>query len=166
MNNSENAPRGRRQTKLKAYDYNQNGAYHVIVCTKDRKPLLWQSTVGAHIARPNGKPALSEYGRIVKNAIDEISQHYAGVSVDCCAIMPDHVHILLMVEREIGRAMRAPTVQSMIGQMKGAVTKRIGVSIWQKLQYDHVIRGENDLAKTREYINNNALQWEGQDING
>ena len=166
MNNGENTLRRRRQTKLRAYDYSQNGAYHVIVCTKDRKPILWQSTVGARIARPNGKPVLSEYGRIVKNAIDGMPRHYAGVSVDCYAIMPDHIHILLMVEREGGRAMRAPTVQSMIGQMKGAVTKRIGVSIWQKLQYDHVIRGEEDLAKTREYIINNALQWEGQNING
>ncbi len=32
-------------------------------------------------------------------------------------------------------------------------------TIWQKSFYDHVIRGENDLQRIREYITNNLLKW-------
>lgn len=30
----------RRNNRLAEYDYAQNGAYFVTICTKDRKPLL------------------------------------------------------------------------------------------------------------------------------
>ena len=30
----------RRQNRLSAYDYSQNGAYFIIICTKERKCIL------------------------------------------------------------------------------------------------------------------------------
>ena len=35
-----------------------------------------------------------------------------------------------------------------------------GVPIWQRNYYEHVVRGENELNRIREYIANNPLQWE------
>jgi len=35
-----------------------------------------------------------------------------------------------------------------------------GVSLWQRNYYEHVVRGENELNRIREYIANNPLQWE------
>jgi putative transposase len=54
-----------------------------------------------------------------------------------------------------------------VGGFKSAITKRInetratlGVPVWQRNYYEHVIRGENELSRIREYIANNPLQWE------
>jgi REP element-mobilizing transposase RayT len=38
-------------------------------------------------------------------------------------------------------------------------------TIWQKSFYDHVIRDEKDLNRVREYIFNNPLNWEIDDLN-
>ena len=36
----------------------------------------------------------------------------------------------------------------------------MGVPVWQRNYYDHIIRDENELIRIREYIINNPLQWE------
>ena len=47
-------------------------------------------------------------------------------------LMGNHVHLLLTIHTdEDGRPMVAPTVDRVIQQMKGYVTKRIGFSVWQ-----------------------------------
>ena len=54
--------------------------------------------------------------------------------------------------------MPAPTVSTVIQQMKGYVTKLIGFTVWQKLFYDHIIRNENDYREIWEYIENNPIK--------
>ena len=73
--------------------------------------------------------------------------------------MPNHIHLLLQIHGgENGRAMPAPTVSTVIQQMKGYVTKQIGFTVWQKLFYDHIIRNENDYREIWEYIENNPIK--------
>ena len=113
-----------------------------------------------HIARPQ-KPALSRYGRLVDEAIREIPLHYPAVSVDHYVVMPNHIHLLLQIHTDAdGRPMVAPTVSRVVQQLKGAITKRIGYSVWQKLFHDYVIRGEKDYWKIWQYIENNPAKWE------
>ena len=33
----------RKQVRLKDYDYSGSGYYFITICTKDRKPLFWES---------------------------------------------------------------------------------------------------------------------------
>ena len=56
--------------------------------------------------------------------------------------------------------MRTPTVSTIMCQMKGAVTKKIGFSMWQKLFHDHIIRNEEEYLKIWRYIENNPMNWE------
>lgn len=56
--------------------------------------------------------------------------------------------------------MRAPTIGAIINQMKGAVTKQIGFSIWQKLFHDHIVRNRREYQEIWEYIHTNPLKWE------
>ena len=56
--------------------------------------------------------------------------------------------------------MLAPTISTIVQQLKGIVTKQIGFSIWQKLFHDHIIRGAQDYQKIWEYIENNPILWE------
>ena len=44
---------------------------------------------------------LSEYGLIVEKFISQIEKHYAGVFVDKYVIMPNHVHMIIVVRRDI-----------------------------------------------------------------
>jgi len=43
--------------------------------------------------------------------------------------------------------------------MKGVISKRIGVSVWQKGFYDHVIRGERDYQEIWNFIEGNPYSW-------
>ena len=148
----------RKNIRLKGYDYSQSGAYFITFCVKDRHNLLWENDAGAgmHIVRPQ----LSDAGRVVDTAINNIHKKYESVCVDKYVIMPNHIHIILFLQGDSGRAMRAPTVSTIINQMKGYVTKKIGFSIWQKLFYDHVIRNEVEYQKIWDYIDTNPLKWQ------
>ena len=147
----------RKQIRLNDYDYSQNGYYFITVCTRDRQPLFWES-VGADSIRPN----LSEYGKIVNTAINAIPSHYQNMKIDEYVIMPDHIHLILVISNNEnnGRIISAPakTIMTVIGQMKRWVSKEIGIPIWQKSYYEHVIRDENDYITKAEYILNNALK--------
>ncbi|MBQ8538153.1 MAG: hypothetical protein IJ433_00715 [Ruminococcus sp.] len=149
----------RKPTRLNGYDYSNAGVYFVTVCTKDKKPLLWNN-VGASIARPQSAN-LSVYGKIVDDAIRQIPIHYPDVNIDNYVVMPNHIHLLLSIEGNIdGRPVVAPTISRVIQQMKGYVSKQIGYSIWQKLFIEHIIRNERDYIEHYTYIDNNPIKWE------
>ena len=148
----------RKKNRLLEYDYSQNGAYFITICTENRKCLL-SRIVGATIGRPS-QSDLTSNGKIVEQAIYQISNHYKMVKVEKYVIMPNHVHLLLMINQTSGRPMVAPTISTVIQQMKGYVTKKIGRNIWQKSFHDHVIRGERDYLMIWEYIDTNPAKWE------
>ena len=152
----------RKPNRLKNYDYSQNGAYFITICTKDRKPILSvienaDETVEASIARPP-KIQLTDVGLIVDKAINGISIHYQNVFIDNYVIMPNHVHLIIRIDNN-GRAMLAPTISRIIQQFKGYITKQIGESIWQKLYYDHIIRDNIDYQNIWQYIDENPTKW-------
>lgn len=147
----------RKNIRLKDYDYSQNGYYFVTICTHEKKCVLWGPNVGA----PIGRPELSEIGNIIENAIKNIPAIYKNVLIDNYVIMPNHIHMIIVLQdSEGGRAMHAPTISTIINQFKGYVTKQIGQSIWQKSFHDHIIRNDKEYHEIYEYIENNPLKWE------
>lgn len=147
----------RKNIRVNQYDYSQNGSYFITICTKERKNYFW--TVGTTSGRPTNGYELSGYGIIAEKAILNISSCYPDVAVDKYVIMPDHLHLLISIQSDNGRAMRAPTISTIIGQMKGYVSKQIGETIWQKRFFDHIIRNEQDYNETWRYIENNPLKY-------
>lgn len=153
----------RKNVRLKKYDYSSAGVYFITICTKDRKALFWD-IVGATSGRPK-KYELSEYGKLVDNAIHKIEQHYSNIKIDKYVIMPNHIHLLLSINGDIyGRPMVSPTVSRIINQMKGYVSKQAGYSIWQKSFIDHIIRNERDYIEHYTYIENNPVRWEDDEL--
>lgn len=149
----------RKPNRLKGYDYASNGGYFITICTKNRRNLFW-ADVGAAISRPESVPALSPYGRIVDRAIQLVSCHYPQIEVNKYSIMPNHVHLILLLQEENGgRLIAAPTIPRVIGQMKRVVSKEIDVSIWQKSYHDRIIRDEAEYLKIWNYIDTNPLKW-------
>ena len=157
----------RKKLRLQNYDYSGNGAYFITICTRNRQPLLWKEEhVGAAIGRPqNPADCLSACGKTVDAAIQEIPGHYPGVCVEKYVVMPNHVHMLLQIGADdAGRALRAPTISTLINQLKGAASKRCGESIWQKSYYDHIIRDEQDYLAVWKYIDENPLKWQEDEL--
>ncbi len=74
----------RRSIRLRGYDYAQPGWYFVTICVQDRRPLF-----GTLV---NGRMALTEAGRMVRDVWNEIPAHYPGVGADAFVVMPDHFH--------------------------------------------------------------------------
>ncbi|MBQ7334247.1 MAG: transposase [Clostridia bacterium] len=158
MDNEKTLPK-RKDIRLKNYDYSSSGVYFLTICTSERRNYFW-ANVGATIGRPQDI-ALSEYGNIVDKAINNIPYVYPALDVDHYVIMPDHIHLLLIVcADECGRPMVAPTMSRVVQQLKGYITKRIGHSIWQKLFIDHVIRNREDYEEHVKYIYDNPIRWQ------
>ncbi len=148
----------RKETRLKNYDYSSCGGYFLTICTQERRNYFW-SDVGATIGRPRDVE-LSPYGKLVEEAINKISEIYPSIKVDRYVIMPDHIHLLLIIcADESGRPMVAPTMSRVVQQMKGYATKRIGKSIWQKSFADHIIRNREDYEEHVKYIHENPIRW-------
>ncbi len=148
----------RKPNRLPDFDYNTPGAYFITLCTKNHRCFFWD-TVGASIARPQ-PPGLSAWGRIADRAIGEIPVRYPAISVDHYAVMPNHIHLLLQIRTDAdGRPMVAPTISTVVQQLKGTITKQIGQPVWQKLFHDHVIRNQQDYDNIWQYIDNNPAKW-------
>jgi len=145
----------RKNTRLKDYDYSGAGYYFITICSKDKQKTFWNASVGARIARPQ----LSDIGMVVEKAIEHIPHKYSSIKIDKYVIMPNHIHMIFIIDNAHGRAMRAPTISTVINQMKGYVSKQIGHSIWQKLFHDHIIRDEEDYLKIWQYIDDNPQKW-------
>ncbi len=61
----------------------------------------------------------------------------------------------------------SPTLGQVVAYFKYQSTKSInqhrdtpGTRIWQRNYYDHVIRDDRDLQRIRQYITDNPMQWE------
>ena len=160
----------RKRNRLDNYDYSSCGAYFLTICTANRENYFWDA-VGAVIGRPQiiehpQDVILSPCGKIVEIAINNISLMYPALSVEHYVIMPDHIHLLLIIcSDENGRPMTAPTISWVVNQLKGNVTKRIGRSIWQKSFYDHIIRNKKDYDKHVKYIYENPMNWQFDNCN-
>ncbi len=148
----------RKDIRLKNYDYSSSGGYFLTICTSERRNYFWEN-VGATIGRPQDI-VLSRYGNVVDEAIKNIPSIYPAIDINCYVIMPDHIHLLLIIRAdEYGRPMIVPTMSRVVQQLKGYITKRIGCSIWQKLFIDHVIRNREDYEKHVKYIYENPMRW-------
>ena len=148
----------RKKNRLKYYDYSMNGAYFITICTDERKCIL-SSIVGATLGRP-AYAQLTEWGRYTEEAILRIPRCYPDVRVEKYVIMPNHIHLLLMIDTLHGRPRVAPTVSQIIQQTKGLATKMIGRQIFQKSFHDHIIRDDAHYQLIWNYIDTNPARWE------
>lgn len=152
----------RKSNRLKQFDYSQNGAYFITICTHNRKEIL------SHINVGDGSPVpkLTIYGDIVLRLINEISNKYPNVIVDKYVIMPNHIHIIFAIINNSGTGDPSPAISNVVAWLKYTSTKEInsftksaGTRIFQRSYYDHIIRNEADYLNIWQYIENNPLKW-------
>jgi len=155
-------------TRLPDYDYSQEGAYYITICTKNHEQLF---------GRVSGdKVELSQIGRFALNCWKTIPDHFPNVYIDFVIIMPNHIHGILFINNvsptqetlcatslHSGISPKSGTISTIIRSFKSAVTflcnKNNLVFAWQPRFYEHIIRNETELFRVREYIMNNPLKW-------
>ena len=151
----------RKYIRLKGYDYSKAGYYFITICVKNRENILGE-VVGddAHIV-PFVR--LSEYGRIVRKHILNISCSYSDVYVDKYIVMPNHIHMILILQNNSGTMWASsPTtarIPSIIRSLKTLVTKECEFSLWQRSYHDHIIRDEAEYQRILKYIDENPKRW-------
>lgn len=105
----------RKRNRLKGYDYGQNGGYFLTLCTYKRKKMLSRIVVGEGFPLPNEDnvfPAkLTVYGQIVDKYIKLLIERYPEIKIDKYVIMPNHIHILAVVDKgSFGTGDPSPTI--------------------------------------------------------
>ena len=156
----------RKPTRLREYDYSENGAYFVTICTKNRENILSEITVGTGVL-DCPQSILSSYGEVANKHLINMSDFYDTIKIDKYIIMPNHIHILIQIseEEKLNGSSGTPTptnssIPQFISTFKRFCNKEYGINIWQRSFHDHIIRGEEDYKKIWEYIDTNILKWE------
>ncbi len=170
---------GRRSLRLPHYDYRQEGAYFITVCTHSRQPLFGSIRCD--------KMYLNEAGRIAANCWAAIPSHYPNGQIDTFVVMPNHIHGIIFItndHRTVGANNHSPlrhdetpsqndrprfhspsrTIGAIVRGFKIGVTKWFRENtdvhpVWQRNYYEHVIRNDTALHEIRQYILNNPAKW-------
>ena len=166
----------RKSMRLKDFDYASEGEYFITIVTHERKALFGEIK--------DGKMILNEYGRIVEFAWNGLVKHNLNIELDEFVTMPNHVHGIIAI---VGAGPRpasmmnnydraglepAPTVRlpEIVRQFKTFSAKRInelrgsvGIVVWQRGYYDHIIRSEKDYEAICNYIADNPQNWENDE---
>lgn len=79
----------RRSIRLQGYDYARAGAYFVTIVTQARACLFGEVV--------DGTMRLNHAGRMVETVWDELPLFYPGVDIDAFAIMPNHIHGIIVL---------------------------------------------------------------------
>ena len=156
----------RKQNRLAEFDYGQEGAYFVTLCTQNRVRLFqMELPVGNGLCAVPNTDAVGN--SIIHRWLKETERKFPNVTIDKYVIMPDHLHLIVMIkERHAGRSLpdvmrffKTMTTNEYIrGVRDGTLTPFYG-KLWQKSYYDHVIRNQQDYNEIWQYIENNPAKW-------
>jgi len=147
---SKNLPQ-RKNIRLKYYDYTLEGYYFITICTKNKECILSKIQCrGEHCSS-----VLLYEGKIIDKYINKIIEVYPNIFIDEYVIMPNHIHIILVINKKGNNS-----ISKIIQQFKGMVSKELKYSIWQKLFHEHIIRNQKEYLMIKQYIINNPYNWE------
>jgi len=167
--------RGRRRSiRLRGHDYTRPGAYFLTIVTRGRACLFGEVTEREMRLNRVGEIVQEEWLRCA------VLRPHVALRDEEVVIMPNHIHAIIWIEPEnVGARRRsAPTTEGfgapavgsvpiIVRAFKSATTRRIntqhgipGSTVWQRNYYEHVIRGDDRLARIRQYIIDNPPQFD------
>ena len=79
-----------KSIRLKNWDYRNNGAYFITICTQNRRHFFGEII--------DKKMELNEIGLLANNFWAEIPNHFSFVELGNFQIMPNHMHGILIVD--------------------------------------------------------------------
>ena len=157
----------RTSNRLKEHDYSQPGHYLVTICTRHNVHMLGDIR--------NDKVVLNKYGNVIESWLKRIPSKYEDVIIDSYSLMPNHIHVIISIERKVGGSggevtsplpEKLPTLGAIVAYFKYQTTKEInekfgtpGEPIWHRNYFDHVIKDSVELAEIRKWIEENPKNW-------
>ncbi len=167
-------------TRLKGWDYRSPGWYFVTVCVDKKRCVFGEIK--------QGDMRLSALGAAAHSQMETLPSHYSNVLVDWFVVMPNHLHAIIVIE---GRHRYSPPVgimpaSSTAGEGSGppksgslsAIVRsyKAGVSkwahkhgfagfAWQERFHDHILRTNDAVNRTRDYIRDNPVNWTNDELN-
>ncbi len=79
----------RRSIRLRGYDYSQQGAYFITICTHQR----W--CIFGHVE--NKEMVLNEYGQVAYREWEKLPERWPQVALGAFQIMPNHIHGIIII---------------------------------------------------------------------
>ncbi|GAA4080807.1 transposase [Flavobacterium cheonanense] len=171
--------------RLQTWDYSNNGAYFITICTQNREHFFGNIQ--------NGIMQLSEIGKLAEQYWFEIPNHFPFIELGNFVIMPNHVHGILIINKIDNPTLSSTesvetrhclvstinlnttigssrfqnqgknTISSIVGSYKSIVTKmsrQIHPDFaWQSRFHDHIIRNSKSFDIIQNYIFENPLNW-------
>ena len=175
----------RRSTRLRGYDYGQTGGYFVTICVQDQKCLFGKIIDGQMQLNDIGKIVIECWNRIPQHFFSAeldvyvvMPNHLHGIillntkrSTSACPSFysqPNrHGEVPSPVSPNRRTKIPSPTLGQVVAYFKYQSTKCInqlrdmpGTRVWQRNYYDHVLRDDIDLQRIRQYITDNPMQWQ------
>ena len=160
----------RRAIRLPGYDYAQAGAYFVTICTQDRRCLFGDVA--------DGHMHLNDAGRMIERWWQELQNKFPKIDTDEFVVMPNHIHGIVMIVGadlrvrpkpsgthtgaplpEIVQWFKTMTTNEYIRRVKEQGWAPLDRRLWQRSYYEHVVRNDDDLNRTRQYIHDNPSGW-------
>ena len=182
----ENAFPKRKHPRLKNYDYSQNGYYFVTICAANRRCVFGtHQSVGRGLApaenihhpvgrepapaAQNSRIVLTPRGEIAKQQLAALEKRYDFVRVDQYVIMPNHIHMILVLEGKAGASPR-PTLSDILCAYKSLTTRTCNVAfntpgekLFQTSFYEKVIRSDEGYFAACQYISENPRKWKNDE---
>ena len=100
----------RKPTRLNFFDYGSPGAYFITICTKNRQKIL-SRIVGDDVLGVPSNVELLQCGIIADKYINQFNEFYNNINVEQYVIMPNHIHILLLVSSNGTPRTSSPTTK-------------------------------------------------------
>lgn len=165
----------RKHTRLKCYDYSNNGYYFVTICSNQMKNIfskIYPDNVGRGLAPAEKRYGdtivrLTKIGKIIEEQLLDIENRFDFVKIDEYVIMPNHIHFVIIFQGKTAGASPRPTLTDVICTFKSLTTIKCnkvdnmkGRKVFQTSFYEHVIRNENSYLNIWQYINENPRKWE------
>ena len=166
-------------TRLSGYDYGQSGAYFITICVAERQPYF--GTVEA----PGGDWDAAfvhptPLGERVVSGWASIPDFAPFVTLDAFVLMPDHVHGLLLFDKNepVGPPMpyenrfgtQSQNLASVVRGFKSGITSFARTQAltfrWQSRYHDRIVRSSSELERIRHYILTNPARWQTEHDNG
>ncbi|MDO4983640.1 MAG: transposase [Eubacteriales bacterium] len=152
----------RKHPRLKDYDYSQNGAYFITICSYEKKKIF-----SSIIRNTDGETEniLSKFGIIADDQIKCISERFSNAAVDSYVIMPNHIHLLISLSNDAAGASPRPTISDIVCAYKSFVSRECRkedseLKVFQTSFHDHIVRNENSYQQIWNYIETNVQRWE------